>query len=227
MAKLAKRVKANNELVEAGKVYTAAEAIELAKKTANTKFVGSIEVHVRTAIDAKKTDQAIRGTVSLPHGTGKLKRVAAFVTEAKEKEAKDAGAVFAGGEELIKQIKETEKTDFDVAVAEPALMPKLAQIAKILGTRGLMPNPKTGTVSENIGQTIKEIAGGKVTFKNDDSGNIHQIIGKTDFEDAKLLENLKAFWQTVLQSKPMNVKGQYVVSVTLNATMGPGIRVKI
>lgn len=227
MAKLAKRVKANNELVEAGKVYTAAEAIELAKKTANTKFVGSIEVHVRTAIDAKKTDQAIRGTVSLPHGTGKLKRVAAFVTEAKEKEAKDAGAVFAGGEELIKQIKETEKTDFDVAVAEPALMPKLAQIAKILGTRGLMPNPKTGTVSENIGQTIKEIAGGKVTFKNDDSGNIHQIIGKTDFEDAKLLENLKAFWQTVLQSKPMNVKGQYVVSVTLNSTMGPGIRVKI
>lgn len=227
MARLAKRVKANNELVQPDKVYTAAEAIELAKKTANTKFVGSIEVHVRTAIDAKKTDQAIRGTVSLPHGTGKLKRVAAFVTEAKEKEAKDAGAVMAGGEELIKQIKETEKTDFDVAVAEPALMPKLAQIAKVLGTRGLMPNPKTGTVSENIGQIIKEIAGGKVTFKNDDSGNIHQIIGKTDFENAKLLENLKAFWQTVLQSKPMSVKGQYVVSVTLNSTMGPGIRVKI
>lgn len=227
MGKIAKRVKANNELVEAGKVYTAAEAIELAKKTANTKFVGSIEVHVRTAIDAKKTDQAIRGTVSLPHGTGKTKRVAAFVTEAKEKEAKDAGAVFAGGEELIKTIKETEKTDFDVAVAEPAMMPKLAQIAKILGTRGLMPNPKTGTVSENIGQTIREIAGGKVTFKNDDSGNIHQIIGKTDFDSAKLLENLKAFWQTVLQSKPMSVKGQYVVSVTINSTMGPGIHVKI
>lgn len=227
MAKLAKRVKANNELVEVDKVYTAEEAIELVKKTANTKFVGSIEVHVRTAIDAKKTDQAIRGTVSLPHGTGKVKRVAAFVTEAKEKEAKEAGAIFAGGEELIKTIKETEKTDFDVAVAEPALMPKLAQIAKILGTRGLMPNPKTGTVSENIGQIIKEIAGGKVTFKNDDSGNIHQIIGKTDFDSAKLVENLKAFWQTVLQSKPMTVKGQYVTGVTINATMGPGIRVKI
>ncbi len=225
--KIAKRVKENIKLVEVGKVYAAEEAIALAKKTANTKFVGSIEVHVRTAIDAKKTDQAIRGTVSLPHGTGKTKRVAAFVTESKEKEAKDAGALFAGGEELIKQIKETEKTDFDVAVAEPALMPKLAQIAKILGTRGLMPNPKTGTVSENIGQVIKEIAGGKVTFKNDDSGNIHQIIGKTDFEDSKLLENLKSFWQTVLQSKPQTVKGQYVTSVTINATMGPGIRVKI
>jgi len=166
--KIAKRVKANNELVDKEKVYSAEEAIELAKKTANTKFVGSIEVHIRTLIDAKKTDQAVRGTVSLPNGTGKSKKVAAFVTEAKEKEAKDAGATLVGGEELIKQIKEMEKTDFDVAVAEPAIMPKLAQIAKILGTRGLMPNPKTGTVSTNIGQTIKEIAGGKVNFKNDD-----------------------------------------------------------
>ncbi len=227
MAKIAKRVKANQELVEANKIYTAEEAIELAKKTANTKFVGSIEVHVRTLIDAKKTDQAVRGTVSLPHGTGKSKRVAAFVTEAKEKEAKDAGAVLVGGEELIKQIKETEKTDFDVAVAEPALMPKLAQIAKILGTRGLMPNPKTGTVGPNVGELIKEIAGGKVNFKNDDSGNIHQIIGKTNFETAQLVENLKAFYQAVSQAKPITVKGQLVGSMTINATMGPGIKFKI
>lgn len=168
--KVAKRVKANNGLVDQNKVYSAEEAIELAKKTANTKFVGSMEVHIRTLIDAKKTDQAVRGTAQLPHGTGKLKRVAAFVTEAKEKEAKEAGAALVGGEELIKKIKESEKTDFDVAVAEPALMPKLAQIAKILGTRGLMPNPKTGTVSPDISKLIKEIAGGKVNFKNDDSG---------------------------------------------------------
>jgi large subunit ribosomal protein L1 len=227
MAKIAKRVKANRELVTADKVYSPEEAIELAKKTANTKFVGSIEVHVRTLIDAKKTDQAVRGTVSLPNGTGKTKRVAAFVTDAKEKEAKDAGAVLVGGEELIKQIKESEKTDFDVAVAEPAMMPKLAQIAKILGTRGLMPNPKTGTVSIDIGKTIQEIAGGKVNFKNDDSGNIHQIIGKSNFDSAKLLENLKAFYQAVTQSKPMTVKGQYIASVTLNVTMGPGIKVKM
>jgi large subunit ribosomal protein L1 len=227
MAKIAKRVKANNSLVDSNKVHSSLEAIELAKKTANTKFVGSIEVHIRTLIDAKKTDQAIRGTVSLPHGTGKTKKVAAFVTEAKEKEAKDAGAVIVGGEELIKKIKESEKTDFDVAVAEPALMPKLAQIAKILGTRGLMPNPKTGTVGPNVGQIIKEIAGGKVNFKNDDSGNIHQIIGKSNFETKALEENLQALYKAVTQSKPATVKGQLIASVSINSTMGPGIRVKL
>ena len=227
MAKLAKRVKANNELVDINKVYTAEEAIELAKKTANTKFVGSIELHIRTNIDAKKTDQSIRGTVSLPNGTGKTKRVAAFVTEAKEKEAKDAGAVLCGGEELVKQIKESEKTDFDVAVAEPAMMPKLAQIAKILGTRGLMPNPKTGTVGVNIGQMIKEIAGGKVNFKNDDSGNLHQIIGKSNFDSKALLENLKVLHEAVLQSKPAVFKGQFIAGMTLNSTMGPAIRIKM
>ncbi len=227
MAKLAKRVKANNELVDFNKVYSAEEAIELAKKTATTKFVGSIEVHIRTLIEAKKTDQAVRGTVSLPNGTGKTKRVAAFVTESKEKDAKDAGAFVVGGEDLIKKIKETEKTDFDVAIAEPALMPKLAAIAKILGTRGLMPNPKTGTVGPNIAEMVKEIAGGKVNFKNDDSGNIHQVIGKTNFDSKALLENLKTFYQAVLQSKPQTVKGQLVASVVLNSTMGPGIKVKI
>ena len=225
--KIAKRVKANNEQVDPGKAYTPTEAIELAKKTANTKFVGSIEVHLRTLIEAKKTDQAVRGTVSLPHGTGKTKKVAAFVTESKEKEAKDAGASIVGGEELIKQIKETEKTDFDVAVAEPALMPKLAQIAKILGTRGLMPNPKTGTVSADIGKTIKEIAGGKVNFKNDDSGNVHQIIGKSNFESKALLENFKALYRAVTESKPSTVKGQYIAGVSINSTMGPGIRIKV
>ncbi len=227
MAKLAKRVKTNNELVDKNKVYGPEEAIELAKKTANTKFVGSIELHIRTNIDAKKTDQSIRGTVSLPNGTGKTKRVAAFVTEAKEKEAKDSGAVLCGGEELVKQIKESEKTDFDVAVAEPAMMPKLAQIAKILGTRGLMPNPKTGTVGVNIGQMIKEIAGGKVNFKNDDSGNLHQIIGKSNFDSKALLENLKALYEAVLQSKPAVFKGQFIAGMTLNSTMGPSIRIKM
>ncbi len=227
MAKLAKRVKANNEQVVVDKIYTPSEAIELAKKTANTKFVGSVEVHFKMGIDAKKTDQAVRGTVSLPHGTGKTKRVAAFVTEVKEKEAKDAGAVLVGGEDLIKTIKETEKTDFDVAVAEPAIMPKLAQIAKILGTRGLMPNPKTGTVGVNIGAMIKEIAGGKVNYKNDDSGNIHQIIGKSNFESKALLENLQVLYKAVTDSKPAAFKGQFIVSMSVNSTMGPGIRLKM
>jgi large subunit ribosomal protein L1 len=147
--------------------------------------------------------------------------------DAKAAEAKTAGAAIVGGEELIKEIKESEKTDFDVAVAEPAMMAKLAQIAKILGTRGLMPNPKTGTVSENISQAIKEIAGGKVNFKNDDSGNVHLTIGKSDFDSAKLVENLKAFYDALMASKPAAVKKQFIASMTLNSTMGPGIKLKM
>lgn len=227
MTKLSKRAKANLEAVEKDKVYTAEEAIALAIKTATTKFGGSVEIHVKTAIDAKKTDQAIRGSVTLPHGTGKTKKIAAFVSEAKEAEAKKAGAEIVGGEELIKKIKETEKTDFDVAIAEPSMMPKLATIAKILGTRGLMPNPKTGTVSDNIAGAIAEIAGGKINFKNDNSGNVHQIIGKTSFEPTQLMENLKKFMDALHASKPSTVKKQFVLNCTLNATMGPGIKFKI
>lgn len=224
--KVSKRVKGNKELVEVDKVYTVDEALELIKKTANTKFVGSVEVHVRTNIDAKKTEQSVRGSITLPHGTGKTKKIAAFVTEVKEQAAKDAGAAIVGGEDLIKQIKETEKTDFDVAVAEPAMMAKLAQVAKILGTRGLMPNPKTGTVSDNIAAAIKEIAGGRVNFKNDDSGNIHQIIGKTTFETSQLAENFKTLMDAVHQSKPSTLKKAFIASVSMNATMGPGIKIK-
>lgn len=227
MPKVSKRVKANAELVDKNKVYTAEEAIELARKTATTKFVGSVEIHLKTAIDAKKTDQAIRGSVTLPNGTGKTKKIAAFVSEAKEAEAKSAGAEIVGGEELIRQIKETGKTDFDVAIAEPSMMPKMAQIAKILGTRGLMPNPKTGTVTENITQAIKEIAGGKVNFKNDSTGNVHQIIGKTNFEASQLLENLHKFMEALHSAKPSTVKKQFITSATINATMGPGIKFKI
>jgi len=225
--KVSKRIKSNLEAIEKDYVYTAEEAIDLVKKTATTKFTGSVEVHLKTAIDAKKTDQAIRGAVTLPHGTGKTKKIAAFVTEGKEAEAKAAGAEIVGGEELIKKIKETEKTDFDVAVAEPAMMPKLATIAKILGTRGIMPNPKTGTVSENITTAIAEIAGGKVNFKNDNSGNVHQVIGKTDFDNTKILENLKKFMEALHASKPSAVKKNFITTATMNATMGPGIRFKI
>ncbi len=227
MSKLAKRVKANNSLVDSNKVYSLSEAVALAKQTANTKFVGSVEVHVRVGIDPKQTDQAVRGTASLPHGTGKLKRVVAFVTESKEKEAKDAGAVLVGGEDLIKKIKETEKVEFDIAIAEPALMPKLALIAKILGPKGVMPNPKTGTVGPNIGEMVKAIAGGKVNFKNDDSGNIHQIIGKTNFKAKALEENFKVLHEAIVSAKPASLKGQYIVSMSMNASMGPGIKVKI
>lgn len=227
MKKLSKRHTANRELVDADKVYSLEEAIELAKKTANTKFTGSLEIHVRTGIEVKKTDQAIRGSVSLPHGTGQTKRVAAFVTEAKEAEAKAAGAEIVGGESLIEKIKTTEKTDFDVAVAEPAIMPKLAQIARLLGTRGLMPNPKTGTVAEDISKAIADIAGGKVNFKNDNSGNVHQVIGKIDFDSQKLQENAKAFIDALYAQKPAAVKKNFVLNMSLNSTMGPGIKFQI
>ncbi len=224
---ISKRHQENLKQVSKDKTYTTEEAIQLVRATANTKFAASVEAHVRLGIDPKKTDQAVRGTVSLPHGTGQSKRIAAFVTESKEAEAKAAGATLVGGEELIKKIKETETTDFDVAVAEPAIMAKLAQIAKILGTRGLMPNPKTGTVSENISQAIKEISGGKVSYKNDSSGNLHQIIGKSAFTPEQLAENFKAFIDSVYAAKPTTVKRQFVIGVSINATMGPGVKVSL
>ncbi|GAC1412626.1 MAG: 50S ribosomal protein L1 [Candidatus Doudnabacteria bacterium] len=227
MAKASKRLRANTALVDRTKFYTLDEAVELAKKTANTKFNGSLEVHVRLGTDPKKTDQSVRGNVTLPHGTGKTKKIAAFVTETNEKAAREAGAVIVGGEELIKSIRESEKTDFEVAVAEPAMMAKMAPIAKILGQRGLMPNPKNGTVTQDIVGAIKEIGAGKVNFKNDDSANVHQIIGKANFDSAKLVENLKTFLDALNASKPTSVKKQFIMAITLNSSMGPGIKVKM
>jgi large subunit ribosomal protein L1 len=227
MSNVTKRQKANSKEVEVGKIYTPEEAIALAVKTATTKFVGSVEVHIKLGIDAKKTEQSVRGSIKLPNGTGKTKRVAAFVTEGKEKEARDAGAAIVGGDELIKKIKETQQTDFDVAVAEPAIMKNLGPIAKTLGQRGLMPNPKTGTVTEHIGDAIREINAGKVDFKNDDSANIHQIIGKANFDAAKLVENFKTFVAAVNAAKPQVVKKQYIMGITVNSSMGPGIKVKM
>ena len=213
--------------IDANKAYPLPEALALAKKTATTKFVGNIEIHVRLGIDPKQTSQMIRTTVTLPHGTGKVKRIAAFVSAGKEKEATDAGAVVVGGEDLIKKIKETEQLNFDIAIAEPAMMPKLAQIAKLLGPRGLMPNPKSGTVSPEIGKTVKEFATGKAEFKNDESGNVHMILGKTNFPDDQILANIKTFMDALNQSKPAGLKKEYISSVTLHSTMGPGIKVKI
>ncbi len=224
---MGKRFTAARKEIETNKVYSIEEAVALAKKTATTKFVGNIEVHVRTGIDPKKSDQIIRSTVTLPHGTGKTKRIAAFVTPGKEKEATDAGATVVGGEDLIKKIKETEQLNFDISIAEPSMMAKLASIAKILGPRGLMPNPKSGTVTADIGKAVKEFATGKAEFKNDDSGNIHMVLGKADFSDEQILANYKSFMDALNAGKPAGVKKEYIISVNLNATMGPGIKVKV
>jgi len=224
---MGKRLDAALKEVDAMKVYALSEGIALAKKTATTKFVGNIEVHVRLGIDPKKSDQSIRSTVTLPHGTGKTKRIAAFVTSGREKEATDAGAVVVGGEELIKKIKETEQLNFDIAIAEPAMMAKMSAIAKLLGPKGLMPNPKSGTVSADIAKTVKEFATGKAEFKNDESGNVHMILGKSNFPDEQIIANFKTFLDALNQSKPAGLKKEYIQAISLNATMGPGIKVKV
>jgi large subunit ribosomal protein L1 len=214
-------------IYESNKSYLIEEAIEIAKKTSKTKFDGSVEVHFRLGIDPRKGDQQIRGAVSLPHGTGKTIKVAAFVSQENETAAKEAGADIVGGDELIAEIKKTEKTDFQVAVAEPDMMKKLAPIAKILGTRGLMPSPKNETVTANPAKAIAELKKGKVSFRNDDTGNIHVAIGKTSFESIRLIENYNILLEAIKKSKPQKSKGVYMKNISISTTMGPGIKVTI
>ena len=209
------------------KSYPVAEAIELTKKFSKAKFDASVEVHVRLGIDTKKGEQQVRAAVALPHGTGKTVKVAAFVTPAKEKEVKAAGADYAGGDELIAEIKKTEKTDFQVAVAEPAMMKNLAQIAKILGTRGLMPSPKNDTVTPDPAKAVAELKKGKVSFRNDDTGNVHVAIGKISFDANKLTENFNTLLDAVRKAKPSSSRGVYIKNISLSSTMGPGIKVNI
>jgi len=220
-----KRYLEMKKLVDAKKLYSAVEAVELVKKMAGTKFDGTVEVHVNLGIDPKKGDQQIRSTITLPHSTGKTKRVAAFVNADKEKEAKEGGADLIGGEDLIAEIAKTNKIDFDVAVATPDMMAKLAKIAKILGPVGLMPNPKTETVSPNVKKMVEELKKGKLSFKNDDTANIHQLIGKLSLDAKALVENLSVFMEALRKSKPASSKGVYFKSITLKSTMGPAIHV--
>lgn len=208
------------------KTYSIEEAIELTKKLSKTKFDASVEVHMRLGIDPKKGEQQIRSAVSLPHGTGKTIKVAAFVSSANEAACKAAGADYAGGDDLIAEIKKTEKTDFQVAVAEPAMMKNLAQIAKILGTRGLMPSPKNQTVTPDPAKAVSELKKGKVSFKNDDTGNIHVAIGKISFATKNLVENYQTLYDTIKKIKPASSKGVYVKNISLSSSMGPGVKVQ-
>lgn len=210
--------------VDKTKKYKIDEALELLKSNAKAKFEESVELHVRLGINVKKSEQHVKGTVVLPHGTGKDKKIAAFVGDAKEKEAKAAGADVVGGEELIAEIKKTGKCDFDVAIAEPAMMKNLAQIARVLGPRGMMPSPKNDTVTENIEQTVKDLKGGKVAFRNDDSGNIHQPVGKANWEASKLKENIELFLAEVKKLRPAGIKGNFLKNISISSTMGKGIK---
>ncbi len=209
------------------KIYEIDEVLDLVKKNSKAKFDESVEVHIRLGIDPKKSDQQIRTSVALPHGTGKKKRVAAFITPEKIEDAKKAGADLIGGEDLINEIKEKGQCNFDAAVAMPDMMRQLASIAKILGPRGLMPSPKSGTVTMEIGKVIKELKKGKVDFRNDESGNIHLSIGKVSFDLEKLKENFNAFMEVLKDARPKGIKGEFIKNVSVSSTMGKGIRVKV
>lgn len=209
------------------KAYPIVEAIEMIKKFSTVKFDASVEVHMNLGIDPRKGDQQVRSAVSLPHGTGKTIKVAAFVSPDQEEACRAAGADLVGGEELINKIKLSEKTDFAVAVADPAMMKHLAKIAKILGTRGLMPSPKNETVSTNPAKAVAELKKGKVSFKNDDTSNLHVAIGKVSFDADKLKANFETIVEAVKKSKPATSKGSYIKNVVICSTMGPGIKVQL
>lgn len=212
--------------IEQGKFYTLEEAAKLVLDTSIVKFDGSIEVHMKLGIDPKQAEEQIRSTVSLPHGTGRTVRVVAFVSDEKVKDAMGAGALEAGNTDLIEKI-EKGWLDFDVAVATPDMMKDLAKIARVLGQAGLMPNPKSGTVTTDIVRTVDEIRKGQVEFRNDKLANLHNVIGKVSFGSEKLLENIRAYLKAVLEKKPEKMKGNYVLSITLASTMGPGIKVEL
>ena len=217
------RYKEAQAKIEEGKAYPPAEAVALAKETSTVKFDASVEVHARLGIDPRKGEQQVRTTVVLPHSAGSTKRVAAFVPQGKEQEAKDAGADLVGGEELVAEIIKTKKVDFDVAVATPDMMAKIAKAAKILGPRGLMPNPKTDTVGTDITKMISELKKGKMAFKNDNTSNIHVTIGKVSLETKQLEENLETFLEALKRAKPSSSKGTYIKSICLTTSMGPSI----
>ena len=222
MSKLTKNQKIANAKVEAGRQYKVSEACALVKETSLAKFDASVDIAVRLGVDPRKANQMVRGVVTLPHGTGKQTRVLVLCTPDKEEEARNAGADFVGLDEYIDKIK-AGWTDVDVIICTPSVMAKIGPIGRILGPRGLMPNPKTGTVTMEVGKAVTEVKAGKIDFKVDKQGIVHAGIGKVSFDTAKLAENAHEFLNTVIKLKPQALKGTYVKSVFLSSTMGPGI----
>jgi large subunit ribosomal protein L1 len=224
MAKLTKKRKEANAKFDADKVYSLTEAAGVLKEVAYTKFDSSVDVHVRLGVDPRKADQMVRGVVALPHGTGKTVRVLVLCTPDKEADAKAAGADYVGLDEYIQKI-EQGWTDIDVIITMPTVMAKLGKLGKILGPRGLMPNPKSGTVTLDVATAVKEVKAGKIDFKVDKTGIIHASIGKVSFSPEKLAENATELIQTLLKLKPSSAKGTYVKTISLASTMGPGIQI--
>ncbi len=224
MAKISKKRKVAEAKVDASKLYSLEEALALVKEVNTTKFDASVDMHVRLGVDPRKADQALRGTVSLPHGTGKTKRVLALVTPDKEDEAKAAGADHVGLDEYIQKISDGW-TDIDVIVAMPTVMAQLGKIGRILGPRGLMPNPKTGTVTMDVSAAIAEVKAGKISFRVDKFGIIHSTVGRVSFSADQLAGNAHEFLNTLVKMKPSTAKGTYIKSVTVASTMSPGIKI--
>ena len=224
MGKVGKRLRAAEEKVTDEKVYEPTEALGLVKDNATAKFDETVEVAFRLGIDPRKSDQMVRGTVSLPAGTGKETRVAVFATGDAAREAQEAGADYVGADELIDRVA-GGWFDFDAAVATPDMMPKVGKIGKLLGPRGLMPNPKAGTVTPDAGKAVREIKGGKVEYRSDKFGNVHLILGKASFETSALLQNFATALEELHRAKPSAAKGRYVRGITISSTMGPGVHV--
>ena len=224
MATLTKKRKASLAKFDATKAYSIGEASKIVKDITTTKFDASVDLAIRLGVDPRKANQMVRGTVTLPHGTGKTMRVLALVTPDKEAEAKAAGADFVGLDEFIEKIK-GGWTDVDVIITMPSVMGKVGALGRVLGPRGLMPNPKTGTVTMEVGKAVTDAKGGKIDFKVDKAGIIHAAIGKVSFDAAKIAENASELMQTILKLKPASAKGSYVKSVTMSSTMSPGVTI--
>lgn len=226
MAKVSKRYKAAKELVDRSKVYPIAEAVALAKKASNAKFDETVEVSFNLNVDPRHADQQIRGAMVLPNGTGKSQTVAVVAEGDKAKEAQEAGADFVGSDELLEKIQ-GGWFGFDVLIATPNMMGKLGKLGRLLGPKGLMPNPKTGTVTMDVTNAVNEVKKGKITYRVDKEGNINCLIGKVSFDDDKLVENFNALYEVIRKARPSKVKGTYMKNLVLSTTMGPGIHVEI
>ena len=212
--------------VERNKVYTKEEAVKLVKETSTSSFDGTVEVAMRLNIDTKKADQQLRGAIVLPKGTGKTTKVLVIAKGDKATQAKEAGADYVGDVDMLEKIEKDNWFDFDTMIATPDMMPLLGKLGRVLGPKGLMPNPKTGTVTMDVAKAVKEVKAGRVEYRADSFGNIHGVIGKVSFSEEDLLENLNAFVNTILRVKPATVKGDYVKSISISSTMGPGIKVE-
>jgi large subunit ribosomal protein L1 len=220
-----KRLNEVAKLVDKNRAYKLAEAVVLVKETAKAKFDETIEIHIKLGVDPKRSDQMVRGTISLPHGIGRTRKIAVLARGEKQKEAEAAGADIIGSDDLIDDISKG-KFGFNILVATPDVMKDLSRVAKILGPKGLMPNPKSGTVTFEIGRTVEELKKGRVEYKNDSFGIIHVPVGKATFEKEKLGDNIKVLLEAVVKAKPLSSKGQYIKSISISSTMGPGIFVE-